>query len=109
PLGDGVRQQPFDPLAAQQHLSAIRALEAGDDVEERTLAGPVRSDEPDDGTRRHLEADAVQNGQRKGLAELLDPQERHGACDRSSHIRLRVAAGSYGESAMISADASLSR
>ena len=45
---DQVRPQPGDPLAAEADLARGRRVDAGDDVEDRRLAGAVRADQRED-------------------------------------------------------------
>ena len=64
--------------AIQQHLSAIRHLQSGDDPEHRRLAAPARSEH--DGCRagQHFEGDAVQR--HVGSESLRDVDQRNRGC-----------------------------
>src|SRR5438132_4306520 len=48
--------QPRDVLTLQDDLSALRLQKAGDGLEDRTLAGAVGPDDPEDGAAADLEA-----------------------------------------------------
>src|SRR5690606_15304091 len=61
-LGNLVRFAPHHLLAVEADGAALRLVEAGDAVEERGLAGAVRSDEAGDGASRDAEIDAVEDG-----------------------------------------------
>ncbi len=57
---DGVgRGTHADDLAVKPYLSAIRRLEAGKDLHQSALAGPVLAEDALDGARGHGEGDAV--------------------------------------------------
>ena len=60
--GPFVGAEEGDVLAEQQNLAVVRFDEPGDDVEDRGLAGPVGSDEPEDLTIADTERDAVDGG-----------------------------------------------
>ena len=48
-----IRREAVDPLAAQQDLAGIRRIQAGDDIEQRGLAGAVRADQRLEPRRHH--------------------------------------------------------
>src|SRR6266850_7010002 len=67
--GDRVRREPVEPIGAEPDLTAVGGDEAADHVEERRLAGAVRSDE----TRDRALADGERAaGERFDAAEALD-------------------------------------
>ena len=58
---------------ADDNLTAVGLLGAGDHAEQRRLAGAVRPDDTDDGARRHSKAQVVdQQSVAKGLAHALE-------------------------------------
>ena len=68
-VGDFVRGQVGDVLAGEEHGAAgLRSVDARDEVEERTLARPVRPDDPVDRALRNLQLNI---GQRNQAAEVL--------------------------------------
>ena len=88
--GDVARWQAGRSLAAELDLAARQRQHAGDQVEDRALAGAVRADQADDLARPDLEADLVDRDQAaEPLARLVD-LEQHvaGAPD----VRARAAA-----------------
>src|SRR5207248_357173 len=76
--GDDARaRQPLDPLAPQHDAPARRAEEAGDDVEQRGLAGPVGPDQAVHLARCDLEGRAVERAHpAEGPLQLLN-REQH--------------------------------
>jgi len=64
-----------DILTLELDCAAARAVNAGDDVKERCLAGAVRADHAMDLTLAHLERHCAQRRQASELlTDLLDPQ-----------------------------------
>ncbi len=59
-LGDPVRRPLQDALAFHQDVAGARLVEPGQAVEQRGLAGAVRSDQPQDLSLVHVEGYAVQ-------------------------------------------------
>ncbi len=58
---------------ADLHFAAVRLFLAGDQLEQRRLAGAVGADDADDGAGRHLEAQVVdQQAVAEGLADVLE-------------------------------------
>ena len=77
---DPVRVEPDDRLPLEDDLAAVRRVDAGDQVEERRLAGAVRPDDADDLTFVHDEVEAVDAGQaaeRLGQARHLEQRLWH--------------------------------
>src|SRR5262249_33284358 len=73
PPDDRVGAQAGDCLTIERHASLVRASEAGDDVEERCLAGAVRTDDEQQLPARDLEADAVERSQTaEALGDRID-------------------------------------
>ncbi len=67
-------------LAGEFDAAAIGFQEAGYDVEQRSLAGAVRADEPVNAARGHHEARGIDRMQRvEMLVDGLDKQKRLGA------------------------------
>jgi hypothetical protein len=56
-----VRRLGFDPLAAQRHAACVAGDRAGQDREQRALAGAVGADETDDLAGRNAQIDAVEH------------------------------------------------
>jgi hypothetical protein len=71
-----LRRPARDLAALELDRAARREVEAGDQVDERRLAGAVRTDQPDDLFPPELEIDAV---------ERLDPFEVAGDADRPEY------------------------
>ena len=64
-----------DRLAVQQHAARIRAIEAGDDFDERRFAGAVLAHQRMDFARLQIERDAVQRPHAgKGFADRFDDE-----------------------------------
>ena len=85
-LEDARRSRVRDRRAAEADLAGVGSLVAGDDVEERRLAGPVRADQAGDRTLLDLQ---VAHRQRmhpaKGLGDPLDlDQGGHGVAPATS-------------------------
>jgi hypothetical protein len=59
-FGDPVRPPPQDALAFQQNVARARLVEPAQAVEERGLAGAVRSDQAQDLALMHVERYAIQ-------------------------------------------------
>ena len=53
-----MRRQPCERLAMRSECACIRCYQARDDIDERRLAGAVRTDETQDLALRHREIDA---------------------------------------------------
>ena len=66
-----------DALAGEGDAAGIGREGAGDQVEQRGLAGAVRADHREDRALRHLEADAVDRDQAaEALADIVDGKQR---------------------------------
>ena len=59
-LGDLVRRPRQDAGAFHQDVAGARLIEPGEAIEERGLAGAVRSDQAEDGALVHVEGHAIQ-------------------------------------------------
>ena len=57
-----MRRQAGDILAIQINPARVGREQAGDDVKQRGLAGPVRADQTGNGTARDLQAYAIDRG-----------------------------------------------
>ena len=64
---DLVRREPDDALAVEQDVAGVGLVDAGDEVEERRLAGAVRADDAHDLALVHLQVQIV---------DALEPAER---------------------------------
>src|SRR5262249_40479071 len=74
---DLVRRKSVDAFPAESDRTSIRRKGAGNDVEQRGLARPVRADDGEDRTGRDLEAHAVAGEQpAKALADALNCKDR---------------------------------
>ena len=81
------RRAERDRLAAQRQLALVGREDAGDDLAERGLAGPVLADEGVDGAGPDLDGDVVERpGPAERLADLADLEvdvaRAHGALRR---------------------------
>jgi hypothetical protein len=75
---DVVRGQPGERSAVEHDAARARRQVAGDEVEDRRLAGAVGPDERAALARRHLERHAVDGAERAEIAgEALDGQQAH--------------------------------
>src|SRR5205807_8807022 len=54
-----VRLEPQQRASIEKNVAAVRRIEAGNEVDERRLAGAVRSDQPADLARRDRKIDVV--------------------------------------------------
>ena len=69
--------QAVDPRAAEEHAAAGRALDADDQLEERALSCPVRTDDGDDVAVVDLERDAVDGREAaEALRDRINLQEQ---------------------------------
>ena len=59
-LGDPVRRARQDARAFHQDIAGARLIESGETVEQRRLAGAVRSDQAEDCALVHVEGHAIQ-------------------------------------------------
>ena len=59
-LGDPVRRARQDAYAFHQDIAGARLIESGEAVEQRRLAGAVRSDQAEDCALVHVKGHAVQ-------------------------------------------------
>ena len=87
---DAVGRQAVDALAGKTDGAAIRREYPGDHVEQRGLAGAVRSDHREDAAFRHFETKLV-HGKKpaEAFADAFDFQERaHGSRSASPSLRL---------------------
>src|SRR6266849_1933914 len=75
--GDAVGRQPVDPLASQYDASARRAEQAGDDVEQRGLAGPVGPDQAVHLARGNLDGGSVERAHPAETPLQLLNREQH--------------------------------
>src|SRR2546422_1430377 len=74
---DRVRREPQDLLPAVRDRAVVGAEQAGQDVEERRLAGAVRADERADLAARQVEAHAVdRTDTAERLTDVDDPEQR---------------------------------
>src|SRR5262245_51721244 len=75
-----VGRESGDVLAPEADAPAVGSEDAGDQVEQRGLAGAVRPHDPDDRARRDLEAHAPHRlHPREGLRDALDGEQGLGA------------------------------
>src|SRR4029079_2849858 len=63
PSGDGVRCHTEHRLTVEVDVTLCRRVQASEHIEERGLAGPVRTDERNDRSDRNVEVDVVDGGQ----------------------------------------------
>ncbi len=71
--GDLRGLQRHDALPLEPHVAVVGPVQAGDGVEQRRLARPVRTDHADDLAQLHLEVQPVQRGQ--SAEPLRDPAD----------------------------------
>src|SRR5205085_1046654 len=73
---DPVRRRAEEAPAGQAELAGVGPVEAGDNVEERRLAGAVRPDQPDDLVLARVERDTVEGDDAaEAPADVLDVEE----------------------------------
>src|SRR5205085_2100875 len=88
--GPGIRSDAGDVALVQQHLSGIRALLAGEALEQRRLARAVRTDQRGDLTRLGGDRHVVDRGQAaEGLRDVDTGKARPGH-PRASRTRARI-------------------
>ena len=81
-LGVG-RARERDLLSLDRERAAARRLGAGDDLDQRRLAGPVVAQQRRDLAGMDVEADALQRGDRAvALGDISDRQERYRSSSR---------------------------
>ena len=74
---DLIGPEARDGLAGEADVAAVGPVEAGDDVEERRLAGAVRPDDPHDLAGGHVEGDRLVGHQAaEALGDGADLQQR---------------------------------
>src|SRR5207244_10530202 len=77
-VGDPVGREPGNLAAIEPDAAGGRAQHAGQTVERRALAGPVRSDNRANLLARDLEVDLVERGQpAKTDGQILGTQDRY--------------------------------
>ena len=81
--------QPRNVGAEHAHAPGRESLEAGDDAEERRLAGAARPEQDDDLTELHVERETLQRGCSAGR-RVVD-EERVADGDGGRHSRLQDA------------------
>ena len=86
-----VGREAADGLAGQPDLAAIGPVEAGDDVEQGGLAGPVRTDQAGEAAGLDAEIDAVEH--LDAVEATRQPADREEFAHASCPCRLRGAAG----------------
>ena len=77
-----MRRKPGDVAAVEEDPAAVGREQAGDQVEERGLAGAVRADDGVQASAGEVKAQAVDRGQSaEALGQLLGAQDRlaHGS------------------------------
>ena len=75
------------------HLAAVRLVAAGGQPEQRRLAGPVRSDEPDPVAERDRRVDPVEDHERADLAgHPRQAEDAHRAGSADAEVDARAAA-----------------
>ena len=92
-LDDEVRRQTGDVLAEEQDVPAVGRVHAGDQVEERRLAGAVRADQGDDAAGLDAEVHVLDRGDAaEGLEQLLDLEHRRSGLElaRGGHAQIDV-------------------
>ena len=79
-VADLVGTEGGDVVAVEGDPAGVRPLEAGDQIEERGLAGAVRPDDADQLARRHREGDApVGHDAAEALGDVRDGEQAHRA------------------------------
>ena len=74
---DDVGPEPVDALAGEMDRAVVGREHAGDDVEQRGLAGAIGTDDREDSALRHAEADIVDREQAaEALAQPGDLEQR---------------------------------
>src|SRR5262249_40606533 len=85
-------RQRGDVLAAQADASPVGTHGAGDQVEERRLAGAVRPHDPDDGASPDLEAHAPDRlHAREGLRDTFEGEQGRDGGQRTRGDEIRIA------------------
>ena len=86
--GNAIRRQAIDALVAIPDLAGARPMHAGDEIDQRRLAGAVGTDQADDLTRPQFERDVVDGDQAAEAAGYVgEPQ--HGGHGAASPVRRR--------------------
>ena len=105
--GDAVGAQAGDVVAVEEDAAGVERLEAGDQVEQRGLAGAVRADDAEDLALVHVEGDVGVGGKAAvALGHALDVEQQAHAVPpprrrmRSSN-RLRMPLGRHMHTARI--------
>src|SRR5438094_147025 len=94
PADDPVGRRSQQALAGEGDLARIRAVQAGDQVEERRLAGAVRADQPGNLALLDRERDVVDGDDAsEPLREVLDREQSHGGRTLESLSRWGLVAG----------------
>ena len=89
-----VRRQAADRAPAETDRAGVRPMQAGDEVEERRLAGAVRADERGDRVALDREGRPRDRAQAaKRLADLFDFEERHVRAFLGSNPSARASGG----------------
>src|SRR5262249_31866541 len=79
--GHEMGRRAVDTLAGEGDRPFARAIEPGDDVEQRALAGPVRPDHGLDRTSRDVERNTAQrNDAAEANRDVTDPEKRFVHC-----------------------------
>jgi hypothetical protein len=91
PPDDTVRRRAQQALAVEGDLSGVRPVEPRDQVEERRLAGAVRSDQPGDLAGVDRERDVVdRHHPAETAADVFDREEGHRATLRRQAVSFRA-------------------
>src|SRR5213075_1862799 len=105
--GDGMRGESPERASIEMKTAGIRRVHAGEQVEERGLAGAVRADQAEDLARGDGEGNVFQRLQAAealGYAGHFD-QRAHGVCSVSSRLRTLEGRRPAGRNSMISTSA----
>ena len=82
-LGDLVRLEADDAAPFEEDVACGRLVDAGDEVEERRLAGAVRADHADDLSLAHVDVEPVDD--REAAERHRDVAQLEQACGRGAH------------------------
>ncbi len=78
-LAGGERRLEGGPHPVHRHFAAVVRVDAGKDLDERGLAGPVRAEQRDDAARCDVQRDGLQDrSAAEGHADVAQPDRRRG-------------------------------
>ena len=91
------RRHPGDVALIEAHAAGARPVDAGDEIEGRRLARPIRADERDDLAATDVEIDVVHRheaaealAQPHRFEKLAAPRRRRATQKRFAHLRLAL-------------------